>query len=438
MSVAERGELKPGELAPGEIEIERGQLERLRRLLAEVAAGNAFYRPRLEAAGLLGGLDSLEQFRARMPFTTKAELVEDQLRHPPYGSNLSYEPHRYVRLHQTSGTSGQPLRWLDTAESWRELVDNWRRVFAAAGIGPGERVFFPFSFGPFLGFWTAFEAASASGALAIPGGGLSTKARLRVLLDNRATAVCCTPTYALRLAEAAAEEGVSLAAGGAVRKVVVAGEPGGGIPGVRARIAEAWGGAEVFDHHGMTEVGPVSYPNRRFPGVLHVIESGYLAEIVERDGDRPVPPGEVGELVLTTLGRAGSPLLRYRTGDLVRRSSRTAEELGSADLALEGGILARCDDMVVVRGVNLYPSAIDEVLRRFPEIGEYRVELRTDRAMTEIRIELEPWPNQPAEGLVQRVEEALRSSFQLRVPVDLADPGSLPRFELKAKRWVRI
>ena len=418
--------------------LEALQLERLRHLLAEVAAGNAFYRPRLAAAGLDHGITSLAELR-RLPFTTKAELIADQLAHPPYGSNLTYNLDRYVRLHQTSGTSGAPLRWLDTPESWQGMVGQWRQVFAAAGIGPGDRVFFPFSFGPFLGFWTAFEAASSSGALAIPGGGLSTKARLRVLIDNGATSLCCTPTYALRLAEAAAEDGIVLEAESQVRRVVVAGEPGGGIAGVRARLAEAWGGAAIFDHHGMTEVGPVSYPNPRFAGVLHVIESSYLAEVVERDQpERPVEPGEVGELVLTTLGRVGSPILRYRTGDLVRRTARSPATLGSEDLALEGGILARCDDMVVVRGVNLYPSAVDEILRRFPEIGEYRVELRLDRAMVEIQIEIEPWPQVSVEGLAQRVEEALRAHFQLRVPIKLADPGSLPRFELKAKRWVRV
>lgn len=425
-------------------ELEREQLVRLRHLLREVAAGNRFYRPRLQAASLLTevaspeGLSSLAAFKAALPLTRKSELVEDQLQNPPYGTNLTYQLDAYTRLHQTSGTSGQPLRWLDTPESWQGMVGHWLKVFAAAGIGRGERIFFPFSFGPFLGFWTAFEAASASGALAIPGGGLSTKGRLRVLIDNQATSLCCTPTYAIRLAEAAAEDGIVLAAESAVRRVVVAGEPGGGIAGVRERISEAWGGAQVFDHHGMTEVGPVSYPNPTFPGILHVIESGYLAEVLDRESGQEVGPGEVGELVLTTLNRVGSPLLRYATGDLVRRSARSAAELGTEDLALEGGILARCDDMVVVRGVNLYPSAIDEILRRFPEIGEYRVSLQIDRAMTEIEIEIEPWPQHPIEGLTRRVEDALRASFQLRVPVRLIDPGSLPRFELKAKRWVRV
>lgn len=418
--------------------LEDRQLAALRALLGLLLRQNAFYGPRLRDAGLDEKVASLDVFRERMPFTTKAELVDDQLRHAPYGSNLSYPLASYTRLHQTSGTSGQPLRWLDTPESWEWMVDAWTRVFAHCEVGPGDRVFFPFSFGPFLGFWTAFEAAGKRGALALPGGGLSTLARLRMLLDNEATVLCCTPTYALRLAESAAGEGFDLAAHSPVRKVIVAGEPGGGVAGVRQRLMQAWGGAEILDHHGMTEVGPVSYPNRRLPGILHIIEDHYLAEILDRETLMPVGPGEIGELVLTTLGRAGSPLLRYRTGDLVRRARHTAAELGSPDLALDGGILARSDDMVVVRGVNLYPSAVDQVVRALPDIAEYQVELYQDRAMTEVRLRVEPMPNvDDPVRLAQRLEDALRTAFQLRIPVDLAPPDSLPRFELKARRWVR-
>jgi phenylacetate-CoA ligase len=418
--------------------LEDRQLAALRALLGLLCRQNAFYGPRLRDAGLDESVASLDAFRERMPFTTKAELVDDQLRHAPYGSNLSYPLASYTRLHQTSGTSGQPLRWLDTPESWDWMVDAWTRVFAHGEVGVGDRVFFPFSFGPFLGFWTAFEAAGKRGALALPGGGLSTLARLRMLLDNEATVLCCTPTYALRLAESAADEGFDLAARSPVRKVIVAGEPGGGVAGVRQRLMQAWGGAEILDHHGMTEVGPVSYPNRRLPGILHIIEDHYLAEILDRETLAPVGAGEIGELVLTTLGRAGSPLLRYRTGDLVRRARHTAAELGSPDLALDGGILARSDDMVVVRGVNLYPSAVDQVVRALPDIAEYQVELRQDRAMTEVRLRVEPMPNvDDPVRLAQRLEEALRTAFQLRIPVDLAPPESLPRFELKARRWVR-
>lgn len=422
-------------------ELEAVQLTLLNRLLRTVAAGNRFYRPRLEAAGLLDGVKSLDELR-RLPFTTKDELVGDQARHPPYGSNLSFPLERYARLHATSGTSGQPLRWLDTPESWRWMLGNWARVFEACGVGAGDRVFFPFSFGPFLGFWTAFEAAWQIGCLTLPGGGMTSKARLRVLVENDANVMCATPTYALRLAQTAREEGFD-PADLPVRKIIVAGEPGGSVPAVRERLESAWSGSgascRVFDHHGMTEVGPVSYPNPEIDGVLHILGASYLAEVVNLETGEPVAPGRGetrGELILTTLGRDGSPLLRYRTGDLVCLSTRDPAELGTPDLALEGGILARTDDMVVVRGVNLYPSAIDTVVRRFEEVAEYQVELWSERGMKEARVVVEPSSGaDSSDGLAERVADALRTSFQLRLPVSLAPPGDLPRFELKAKRW---
>src|SRR5262249_34165146 len=154
-------------------------------------------------------------------------------------------------------------------------------------VAPGDRFFFAFSFGPFLGFWTAFEAGLRLGCMCLPGGGQSSAARLRAILENRATVLCCTPTYAIRLGEVAAAEGIDLAAG-AVRTILVAGEPGGSIPATRARIERLWPGARVRDHHGMTEIGPVSFECPARPGVLHVIEAGYLPEIIDPESERPV------------------------------------------------------------------------------------------------------------------------------------------------------
>ncbi len=413
-----------------------GQLASLRRLLVALEE-NPFYAPRLRAADLTGELRSLEQFTSSLPTIEKSELVEDQRRHPPYGSNLTYPLERYFRYHQTSGTSGEPLRWLDTRESWQWMLETWQQVFRVAGITPEDRIFFPFSFGPFLGFWTAWDAARQLGCLAIPGGGMGSKARLEVLIANGATAFCSTPTYAIRLAEVAEKEGVDLERA-RVRRIFVAGEPGGSVAAVRRRLAELWPRAEIFDHHGMTEVGPVSFQNPHVPEVLHVMESSYLAEILEPGSERPAAVGDVGELVLTTLGRLGSPLLRYRTGDLVRRSPRSAEELGFPELGLEGGVLARCDDMVVVRGVNLYPSALDQVIRSLPEVAEYRVELSSSGALTEVEVQVEPAAAcSDPRALARRLEDDFRNAFQMRIPVRPVPFGSLPRFELKAKRWLR-
>jgi phenylacetate-CoA ligase len=215
---------------------------------------------------------------------------------------------------------------------------------------------------------------------------------------------------------------------------VVAGEPGGSIKATQTRIESLWPGARVIDHHGMTEVGPVSYSCPKRDRVLHVIESSYIAEIID-----PLTGAAIdrGELVLTNLGRVGSPLIRYRTGDIVQRAAQTQCECGTRDLALDGGILARTDDMVVVRGVNLYPSAIEEILRSCDGVAEYRVEIRSDRALTEMSIVVEPAVDGDA-TLVHRLETALRNALALRIPVSLATRGSLPRFEMKAQRWIRI
>ena len=261
--------------------------------MERIVPANPFYTAKLKE-----GLEPL-------PFTTKQELIDDQLKNPPFGTNLTFPIERYTRFCQTSATTGRPMRWLDTPESWSWMLDNWDRVYEAAGVTSSDRIFFAFSFGPFLGFWTAFDAAARLGCLCIPGGGMRSAARLRVMLDTRATVLCCTPTYAIHLAEAAAEEQIDMSEM-CVRAILVAGEPGGSIPGTRARIEKLWPGARVVDHHGMSEVGPVSYGCPSRPGVLHIIESSYIAEVVDPRSGLTLGPGSSGEL-----GPPRGPLLGF-------------------------------------------------------------------------------------------------------------------------------
>jgi phenylacetate-CoA ligase len=270
------------------------------------------------------------------------------------------------------------------------------------------------------------------GCLAIPGGGLSTRGRLEALRDAGATVLCCTPTYALRLGEASLEEGIPLPG---IRFLFVAGEPGGSIPAVRVRLEELWPVAAIIDHHGMTEVGPVSWQHPERPQFLHVLETAYLAEIINPTTGQPAAPGMPGELVLTTLGRLGTPLIRYRTGDVVKAAVEPPNEV--AHLALEGGILGRTDDMVIVRGVNVYPSAIEAVVRRFTEIAEYRVDLTDERGMAELAITIEPVKGADAKSVAKDLADELRAALALRIPVTTVGAGTLPRFEMKAKRWVK-
>jgi phenylacetate-CoA ligase len=397
------------------------QLSRLRALLAALSRSNRFYAPRLQAAGLGGECASLEYFCARMPYTTKSDLVADQLAHPPYGTNLTSPLAAYTRFCQTSGTKSSPLSILDTPASWDWMLENWRIILDAGGIRSGDRVYFAFSFGPFLGFWTAFEAAVKYGCLCLPGGGLTSGARLKMMIRHQARVFFGTPTYALRLAEAAAEEGIDLRES-AIEKIIVAGEPGGSVSSVRERISAAWHGAEVLDHYGLTEVGPTAYQRTGEAGILRIIESSYLAEIVDPQTGAPV---DRGELILTTLGRTDTPLLRYRTGDLVERDRKLD------GFALRGGVLGRVDDMIVVRGVNIYPSAVDAIVRTIAEIQEYRVQVRRSGALWDLSLEVEA--STPA---AQALERALAAAFSLRIPVGCVAAGSLPRPEMKARRWI--
>jgi phenylacetate-CoA ligase len=409
--------------------LKQHQWTRLVALVQAALPANPFLGARCGRAGLADPRDlrTWDDFE-RLPLTTKSELVEDQAAHPPFGTNLSFPLDRYVRVHQTSGTTGTPLRWLDTEESWAWWARCWTVVLRAAGLGPGDRVFFPFSFGLFVGFWAGFEGARALGALAIPGGGQDTAQRLAAMESLGATAVCCTPSYALHLAEVARERGIALDRLG-VRTTVHAGEPGAGIPAVRARIEAAWG-ARAYDHAGMTEMGAYGFECAAQAG-LHVNEAEFIAEVVDPATGRPA---DEGELVLSNLGRVGSPLLRYRTGDLVR-VARAACACGRTFMRLDGGILGRVDDMLIVRGVNVFPSALEGIVRRFPAVDEFVIEVYRRGQLDEVRLLLEVQGQ--AGAVAAAVQEAVRVDLGIRVEAVPVPGQSLPRYELKARRLVR-
>ena len=403
------------------------QWRRVQALARAAVGANPFWTAKWRAAGLASAEDlrGWDDF-AGLPLTSKRELAEDQAAHGLFGTNLTYPLERYVRVHQTSGTTGAPLRWLDTQESWEWWAHCWGFVLAAAGVRRGDRAFVPFSFGLFVGFWAGFEGARALGALAIPGGGQDSPTRLATMETLGATVLVCTPSYALHLLQVARERGVDPAAL-PVRITVHAGEPGAGIPSVRARIEAGWG-ARAFDHAGMTEMGAYGYECEAQAG-LHVNESEFVAEVID---PATGAPAEEGELVLTNLGRLGSPLIRYRTGDRVRRASAPCA-CGRTFARLEGGILGRLDDMLIVRGVNVFPTAIEAVVRRFP-VEEFQIEVFRHGELDEVRVCVEV---DGGDDGARRVQDALRATLGIRLEVAPVARGSLPRFELKARRVVR-
>jgi phenylacetate-CoA ligase len=414
-------------------QLDRIQADGLAALLDEILPQHPFYARKF--AGLSPSRLSFPRDLVQLPFTTRSELLDAQAELPPHGGLITYPFSRYTRMHQTSGTStGRPLRWYDTPESWSVLLDCWIEKLSIGGIRSDDCFFFPFSFGPFIGFWSAFEAGQRNGCLCLAGGGMSSVARLRFLIDNRVTVVFCTPTYGLRLAEVAAQEGIDLRSS-AVRALIVAGEPGGSIPATRARLEAGWG-ARVFDHNGMTETGPLGFECVEAPGGLHLLETACWPEVIDPATGRQVPPGTTGELVITCFRRVASPLIRYRTGDLVCADPNPCP-CGRALVRLEGGIRGRVDDMVLIRGNNLHPMALQTILHRFSEVAEYLVEIDESASLTALRISVEPAPDVSIDGLVRRIERTIRDELFFRAEVRAVAPGSLPRAEMKARRWVR-
>lgn len=412
--------------------LESYQLKRFNDLLSRILPANSFYADKL---GLEPSRLSQLSDLTTLPFTTKEELIEAE----EQGVWKTFPSEDYVRYHQTSGTSGRPLPIVDTATDWQEWIGIWQHVLDAAQINAGETAMLAFSFGPFIGFWSAFDALVARGVRAIPGGGISSLGRLDLIKRTNATTLFCTPSYALHLAEVGEEHGIRVK-DLPIQTVFVAGEPGGSVPSIRGRIEAAWE-AKVFDHAGASEVGPWGFDDSRLTNSklneepsLRIIESDFIAEFFSLETNEPAKAGELSRLVLTNLGRAGLPLIRYETGDLVRPFWREQEHHESPCnfVQLQGGVLGRSDDMMVIRGVNIYPTAIEEILCEFPEVAEYRMIANKKGAMDELRIEIEDAKNDPA-----RIAERLQIRLGLRSEVQCVETGSLPRSEAKSRRFVR-
>ena len=413
----------------GREELHRLQDAKLRRLAGAIAE-NPFYRQKIAVNGFNLAARGLEDL-SRIPFTTKAELAADQRTFPPFGRLLTHPPSHYPYIHQTSGTGGSPLLWLDTAEDWETWIRCWGYVYRAAGVTDHDVAFFAFSFGPYVSHWAALDGARRLGVRCLPGGGMTSLQRLQTILDQRATIVLSTPTYALRLAEVARENSLDLASS-AVRVTIHAGEPGASVPHVRSCIESAWG-ASCFDHAGATELGAWGFECEAHPGAIHLNEAEFIFEVIDRETGATPAPDKPGELVATALGRTGMPAVRYRTGDVVLLDYSPCA-CGCTFARARGGVLGRADDMLIIRGVNVYPAAIDDLVRSQIGAAEYEVEIRKDSGLDELLRKIEGADSFDPEHVARTIHQRLN----IRVAVRQVPAGSLPRYDLKARRYKRV
>lgn len=407
-----------------EVDLQTYQLQKLNELLVFVTSFNGFYKEKLNKIQLpITTISELQQ----LPMVTKKELVLDQVEYPPFGNNHSFPQSSYIRYHQTSGTTGRPLKVLDTVESWEWWTDCWVEVLQTAGVTSDDRAYLAFSYGPFIGFWTAHEGVQKLGGMVIPGGSMSSEERLSSMVENDATVLLCTPSYALHLSEVAKKIGIDIK-NSTIHTIITAGEPGGSIPSTRAQIESLWG-AKLYDHVGMTEMGAYGYSCTEQKG-LHINEAEFIAEIINPQTGEPVQPNQTGELVLTNLGRYGYPMIRYRTGDVVRNSDEFCV-CGNSYKFLPGGIIGRTDDMVVIRGINIYPSSVESIVREFSEITEFRIVYYTQDDMDQIKVQIEG-----TEEVANLLEKAFRKRIGLRIEVEIVPVNFLERFTMKAKRII--
>ncbi len=425
------------ELLPRE-DLRALQLAKLRRTAEWAQARSPYYRRTFAAAGFTA--DQLRTWAdiERIPFLTRDDWMASQEAHPPYGELPVTGPENAIRVHTTSGTSGRtPLRALDTRKDWSWAAEMWCYALWAAGVRAHDVGYVAFGYGSFIGFWGLHNGLEKIGALTVPGGAQTTTQRVKQIVDFGATVVASTPTYALRLAQEAESMGVDLR-GGPVRTVILSGEPAGSIPETKALIEERWG-AKAYDTAGMTEVSTIfMFEPAEQPGGCHIIEDHFIEQVIDPDTGRELGYGERGERVCTSFGRSTTPLLRYRTADVVVKVPATRASSGRTWDLYEGGILGRVDDMKLVRGTNVYPGAIEAIVRGHGGIEEFQVRIERRGERDEILLVLETAPTMGDDAwaaLARAIGVELADAHEgLRFLLERAAAGELPRFELKAKR----
>jgi phenylacetate-CoA ligase len=414
------------------------QLAKLRRQVAWAQARSPWFRRVLEGfdASDLRSLDDLK----RLPMLTRTDWMNSQFEHPPYGEIPAIGGEGAIRIHTTSGTTGKgPLRAIDSRKDWAWIAEMWAYGIWGCGIRPRDTAYIAFGYGSFIGFWGLHYSMEKIGVLNVPGGAQPTEARVQQIVDFGATVVASTPTYALRLAQEADVLGIDLP-GSSVSRLILSGEPAGSIPQTKALIEEQWG-AKAYDTAGMTEIGTIMvFECAHQPGGTHIIEDHVIEEVIDPITHEPVGYGERGERVVTSFGRGAIPLLRYRTGDLVCKVPASRCACGRGFDIYEGGILGRVDDMKIIRGTNVYPRAIEAIVREYPEVDEFQTVITREGVRDEItlRVELKPdWDSAQWDALHGDLHKRLAHAHEgLNFRIERAGEGELPRFELKAKRTV--
>jgi len=414
------------------------QLNKFKRIFQWAYDHSKFHRSLYNDAGLCpDDIRTLDDIR-HVPKVEKSMMQSIQRKAPfPYGDALCVPLEKVTEFRQTSGTTGQPVYQADTWQDWEWWSECWSYILWAQGYRPSDRVFIPFGYNIFVAFWAGHYAAEKIGCEVVPGGVLDTQARLLKIDELQATAMMATPTYVLGMAEIAKNKLHMDPSQMSIRRITCAGEPGASIASTKARMEEAWG-TRVFDHAGATEIGAWSYECEGNPGGMHVNEAFFLVEIEDVEtGEIIDEPGKRGKMIITALDRQAQPCVRFDAKDIIEWDPEPCP-CGRSFRKIKGGVLGRADDITKVKGVLLSPTAIEEVVRGIEELGdEYEVLVEKVGDIDKITLKVELC--QGAAGLQEKTEQRLKDELRLKTnlgyKLEFHDYGSLPRFEVKARRF---
>ncbi|NIR15943.1 MAG: phenylacetate--CoA ligase, partial [Desulfobacterales bacterium] len=384
-----------------------------------------------------GDIRSFEDIR-HIPKVEKAMMRDIQRKPPfPYGDALCVPLEEVTIFHQTSGTTGQPIYQPDTWADWEWFGESWAFILWAQGYRPTDRVFIPFGYNVFVAFWAGHYAAEKIGCEVVPGGVLDTKARVLKIQELEATAMMGTPTYMLSMAATARDKLGIDPSTLSIEKITCAGEPGASIPTTKKRMEEAWG-AKVYDHAGATEIGAWSYECTAQSGGMHVNEALFLVEIEDVETGAIIDePGRRGKMIITALDRQAQPCVRFDSKDIIEWASEPCP-CGRSFRVVQGGVVGRADDITKVKGVLLAPSAIEEVVRGIDGLSdEYEVvvDKKADVDKISLKVELLPERENQREKIEAQLVDQLRLKTNLRYDLEFKEYGTLPRYEVKAKRF---
>jgi len=418
--------------------IRRLQFKKFKRIFKWAYNHSKFHRALYEKAGIKpDDIASFDDIR-HVPKVEKAMMRDIQQKAPfPYGDALCVPLEEVTIFHQTSGTTGQPIYQPDTWPDWEWFVESWAFILWAQGYRPTDRVFIPFGYNVFVAFWAGHYAAEKLGCEVVPGGVLDTKARVLKIQELEATAMMGTPTYMLNMASTARDKLGIDPSTLTIEKITCAGEPGASIPSTKKRMEEAWG-AKVYDHAGATEIGAWSYECTAQSGGMHVNEALFLVEIEDLEtGEIIDEPGRRGKMIITALDRQAQPCVRFDSKDIIEWASEPCP-CGRSFRVVQGGVVGRADDITKVKGVLLAPSAIEEVVRGIDGLSdEYEVvvDKKGDVDKISLKVELLPDRVNQRDKIEAQLVDQLRLKTNLRYDLKFKEYGTLPRYEVKAKRF---